>query len=114
MGPATQKGRFAATELPHSMRSLWIVLFAMTAGFTASGIVASLYRICRPHADTQNGWLERCVVLSIAGPTVIFETAVRGFTRKDWTPFFFWLVAAGLAYWSLAIGLVILGIAARL
>ena len=92
------------------MRSVWIILFAITAGFTASGIVANLYRVCWPGTDTRGGAILRGLVMIVAGPNVIFETAVRAFSRKEWSPSFFWLVAAGLAYWSLAIGLFILDI----
>ncbi len=49
----------------------------------------------------------------VAGPTVLFETAVRGYLAKKWSPLFFWFVAAGLAYWSLAIGLLVLDIALK-
>ena len=90
------------------MRSIWIVLFAITAGFTASGIVANLYRVCWPKAESGSASVFRTLVLVIAGPNVIFETAIRAFARKEWTPLFFWLVTAGLAYWSLAIGLFVL------
>src|SRR5687768_6479444 len=92
------------------MRSIWIILFAITAGFTASGIVANLYRVCRPDAKERGGAVLRGLVMIVAGPNVIFETAVRAFNKKEWSPSFFWLVAAGLAYWSLAIGLFILDI----
>ena len=90
------------------MRSIWLILFAITAGFTASGIVANLYRACGLSGESRGGWIVRGLVMIVAGPNVIFETAVRSFASKQWTPSFFWLVAAGLAYWSLALGLFIL------
>jgi hypothetical protein len=99
---------------PADMRSLWIVLFSIAAGFTASGIIANLYRACWPNAESGNVTLFRGIIMIVAGPNVIFEMAVRAFTRKEWSPFFFWLVTAGLIYWSLAIGLFILDFAIQM
>jgi hypothetical protein len=96
------------------MRSVWIILFAMTAGFTASGIVANLYRVCTPSSEKGSSAVLRGIVMIVAGPNVIFETAIRAFVRKEWSPSFFWLVSAGLAYWSLAIGLFILDVAVHI
>jgi hypothetical protein len=93
------------------MRSLWIILFAITTGFTASGIVANLYRVCGLNAETRNGQIARGLILIVAGPNLVFEAAMRGLKQKAWTPSFFWLVTAGLAYWSLALGLLIIDVA---
>ena len=54
------------------------------------------------------------VVLVVAGPNVLFEKAMRGFLQKEWTPVTFWLVTAGVLYWSLALGLIVLEIVSRL
>jgi len=93
------------------MQSLCLVLFSIAAGFTLSGIVANLYRVCGFKPETRNGAILRVIVLIVAGPTVIFEAAIRGRAKKEWTASFFWLVTAGLAYWSLALGLFVLEIA---
>jgi hypothetical protein len=95
------------------MHSLWIVMFAIASGFTASGIVASLYRISGVAAETSKEKLLRNVVLVVAGPTVIFEAAVNGLLKKEWSPVLFWLVVAGISYWSLGIGLFILDVVSR-
>jgi hypothetical protein len=60
---------------------------------------------------TPRGELVRLAVLVVAGPSVIFEGALRGFSAKDWRPASFWLVTAGVLYWSLAIGLLVIDVA---
>nr|TFG53248.1 MAG: hypothetical protein E4H34_03930 [Hyphomicrobiales bacterium] len=89
-------------------------MFAIAAGFTASGIVASLYRLSGLSPDTQSGKIVRTAVLVVAGPSVIFGTALSGLRKKEWKPAWFWIVVAGLNYWSLGIGLLVLDIAISL
>ena len=102
----------AATE--RLMQSFFLVLFAIAAGFTLSGIVANLYRICGFDPDSRNGTILRLLVLVVAGPIVIIEAAFRGRAKKEWTASCFWLVAAGMTYWSLALGLLVLDVAISL
>jgi hypothetical protein len=92
------------------MYELTLVLFAVTAGFTASAIAANLYRVSGAKADSDRGRTIRLIVMSIAGPSVIFETAMQGYLSKQWTPITFGLATAGVCYWSLVIGLLILDI----
>jgi hypothetical protein len=96
------------------MHSLLLVFFAIAAGFTASGITANLYRTLGFRAQTPAGRVFRSVVLVIAGPSVIFESAVRGFKARTWKPLAFWCTLAGLMYWSLALGLFVLDVGMRL
>lgn len=96
------------------MRSLWIVLFATAAGFTASGIVAGFYRMLGLNDESRGGRFVRTVVMVAAGPIVIFEAAVKGFRTKQWTPAAFWLTVAAVTYWSLALGLFILDVAVHI
>jgi predicted permease len=93
------------------MSTFELFLFATTAGFTASGIVANLYRISGVAAKTDRQRLLRSLVMVIAGPSVIFEIAIRGLVNKEWSRVSFWLAAFGLTYWSLFIGLFIMDIA---
>ncbi len=92
------------------MNSLVLFLFATTVGFTASGIVATLYRIAGFEGNDASNKVLRAIVLVVAGPTVLFETAIRGYVANRWNPVFFWGAAALVAYWSLAIGLLVLEI----
>ncbi len=89
------------------MHSLWLLLFSITAGFTASAIAANLYRICV--GSPRDGHMAvRAAVLVVAGPSVLFESAVKGLKARTWHPVSFWLATAGVLYWSLALGLLVL------
>ncbi len=92
------------------MHWLLIIFFAVAAGFTASGIVASTYRIVArsPHNDRAN--LIRQLVLAVAGPTVFFATATRMLLAKELSPLLFSFVVMALSYWSFALGLFVLNI----
>jgi hypothetical protein len=96
------------------MHALWLMFFSITAGFTASAIIANLYRVSGMRAQSSGARTLRSVVLVLAGPSVLFESAMRGFLAKTWHPVSFWLAAAVVLYWSLALGLVVLEIATRL
>jgi heme/copper-type cytochrome/quinol oxidase subunit 3 len=92
------------------MYGIWLILFAVVAGFTASGVAASLYRCSGINSKTQSGKIVGTAVLVLAGPSVIFQMAMNGLRKKEWKPLTCWIVVAGLTYWSLAIGLLILDI----
>lgn len=88
--------------------ALSVVLFATTAGFTASGIVANLYRLVAPKAEKP---LERAAyfaVMVVAGPTVLFDNAARSWRTKACSSLAFWLAAAISGYWSFALGLFVI------
>ena len=74
------------------MHGIWLALFAITTGFTASGIAANLYRLSGVSGETVNGRTLRMAVMVVAGPSVFFERAVKGLMAKEWSPFVFWLV----------------------
>jgi hypothetical protein len=93
------------------MHLIALLFFSIAAGFTASAIVANLYRISGFQAETPRGELVRLAVLVIAGPSVLLESALRGFNAKDWRAASFWLVTAGVLYWSLALGLLVIDVA---
>ncbi len=93
------------------MHSIWLILFAIAAGFTASGVVASLHRFLGVNTQTQSGKIVGTAVLALAGPSIIFQMAMNGLRAKEWKPLTCWVVVAGLTFWSLGIGLLILDIA---
>jgi len=92
------------------MFELLLAVYTIAVGFTVSAIVANLYRISGAKTETSRGQVLRLVVMAVAGPSVFFESAVRRFIAKEWTAAFFWLATSGLAYWSLAIGLLVLDV----
>jgi hypothetical protein len=96
------------------MHALGLLLFSIAAGFTASAIIANIYRICAGKVESSGARAVRVAVLVFAGPSVIFDNAVRGLKAKTWHPFSFWLVTAGVLYWSFALGLLVLEIVVAL
>ncbi|HEY6578946.1 MAG TPA: hypothetical protein VIY09_06465 [Rhizomicrobium sp.] len=97
------------------MRDLIVTLFAMTAGFTASGISANLYRLLAKNTASSLGRATYVAVMIFAGPTVLFENAARAWRAKSCSSVAFWLAAALAGYWSIALGLLViqLGLAIR-
>ena len=89
---------------------LMVVLFATTAGFTTSGILANTYRLIanKPESGAAKG--AYYAVMVVAGPNVLLENAAQSLRKKDCSKLAFWLAAAIAAYWSFAIGLFVLDI----
>jgi hypothetical protein len=85
-----------------------VILFAMTAGFTASGIVANLYRILAGTDSTGFGRTVYYATMVVAGPSVLYENAAKAHREKSCSRLAFWLAAAIAGYWSLALGLFVL------
>ena len=96
------------------MTPLLLIFFAITAGFTVSAIVANLYRLSGAKAEDSSGQTIRLVVMVVAGPSVIFENAMRGLLARQWPLTAFLLVALGVLYWSLVLGLLVLSVALAL
>ena len=87
-----------------------VVLFCIAVGLTASGIVANFYRLlgCKP--ETLSARVGYLAVMSVAGPSVLFDNAARAWRRSRVPALAFWLAAAIAGYWSLALGLLVLSI----
>ena len=98
------------------MRDALAGVFALAAGFTASGIVASLYRLLAgKDTGSSFGRAIYVAVMIFAGPTVLFENAAKAWRQKSCSGVAFWLAAALSGYWSMALGLLViqLGLALR-
>ena len=97
------------------LHDLMVVLFATTAGFTASGIIANIYRlIVKTKAEKPVAKLSYWAVMVVAGPTVLFDNAARSFKTKACTAMAFWLATAIAGYWSFALGLFVIQLALAL
>ncbi|MEJ1969688.1 MAG: hypothetical protein WDN03_13790 [Rhizomicrobium sp.] len=88
-------------------RDIFLVAFATLAGFTASGILANLYRLIAQKPVSTTGRIGYLAVMVVAGPNVLFENAATSFRAKDCSSFAFWLAAAISGYWSFALGMFI-------
>jgi hypothetical protein len=90
------------------MQALANFLIVLTAGFTASGIAANLYRMSGFEPETTVGHFLRVVVLMFAGPSEIFETAITARISREWSAIGFGIAIAGVCHWSLILGVVVL------
>ncbi len=89
-------------------KDIVLVVFATVCGFTASGILANLYRLLARKPENGAERAGYFAVMAIAGPNVLFENAAASFRAKDCSPFAFWLAASISGYWSFMLGLLIL------
>ena len=97
------------------IHDLYVALFAATAGFTASGIAANLYRlIVTKGADTGLSRIAYLVVMIVAGPAVLFNNAAIAWHEKSCSGGAFWLAAGIAGYWSFGIGLFVVQLALAL
>ncbi len=92
------------------LHQLAIIMFVVTAGFTASGIAANLYRLVADKPQTAAGKTVYFTVMVVAGPSVLFENAAKKAREKSCSKVAFGLAAAVAAYWSFAIGVFILNV----
>jgi hypothetical protein len=95
-------------------KDILVVFFSIAAGFTASGIMANLYRLVAGERDTTQARIAYIAVMVVAGPTVLFENAAASLRAKSCSQLAFWLATAICAYWSLALGLLVLNVALAL
>ena len=95
------------------LRELAVLLYAITTGFTASGIAGNLYWVLVGQKENSVRPAYYATMV-IAGPNVFLQKAAEARRKKDCAWVAFWLAAALCGYWSLAIGLLILSIALAL
>ncbi len=93
------------------LNGLILIAFAIAAGFTTSGIVANLYRLCGFGTESAKERVLSAAVMVVAGPCMIFGTAIKGRVSNAWTPVAFWVTAALAGYWSLGLGLIVIDVA---
>ena len=93
------------------LKDLVVVMFAMAAGFTLSGIAANLYRL----VTGQNGNQEpHLLVMVVAGPNVLLQGAAKSMRAQSLSRPLFWLTSAVAGYWSFVLGLFILNLVVAL
>jgi hypothetical protein len=90
------------------VRDLLVAMFAMTAGFTLSGIAANIFRLATRRAGTTEPHL---LVMIFAGPNVLLHGAAESMRARKCSRLLFWLASAVAAYWSLVLGLFLLDVA---
>lgn len=103
------RGRRSARS--SAVHDMVVALFALAAGFTASGIVANAYRVLATDKASSLGRAAYVAVMIFAGPNVLFENAAKAWRTKSCSASAFWIAAAVSGYWSLAIGLFVIQLA---
>ena len=96
------------------MHNLVVAMFALAAGFTASGIIANFYRLVATDTASSLGRAAYVAVMIFAGPNVLFENAAKAWREKACSAVSFWVAAAVSGYWSIAIGLLVIQLAVAL
>jgi hypothetical protein len=96
------------------LHTMVVLLFAITTGFTASGIVSNLYRLIVGGRKEDFGRTVYYASMVVAGPSVLFENAAKAWREKSCSKLAFWLAAAVAGYWSLALGLFVIEVALAL
>ena len=90
------------------MHDLVVMLFAVAAGLTFSGIVANFYRLVARKPVSQLETAIHYGVMAVAGPSVLFENATKSFRSRDCSRSAYGLAMAVTFYWSMLLGLVAL------
>jgi len=90
--------------------NLLVLFFAVAAGLTASGIVASLYRIVARKPKTRPETALYYAIMVVAGPSVLLENATRSYRTKACSALAYGLAVAITGYWAFALGLMVLSI----
>jgi hypothetical protein len=92
------------------LHGVFIILFSIAIGFTASAITANSYRLIAGKPESTGAKVVYAAVMVFAGPNVLFENAARSFRKKSCSWIAFWLAAAVAGYWSFALGLFMLSL----
>jgi len=95
------------------MHQAAMLLFALTAGLTLSGIVANLYRLLAPKPEGLPARVLYFAVMSLAGPSVLFNNATKSFRTKACSMAAYLFAVSLSGYWSFALGVIILSFLAR-
>lgn len=93
------------------VKDLAIVMFAMAAGFTLSGIAANLYRLLTRQSASEEPHL---LVMVVAGPNVLLQGATKSLRSQNLSRPLFWLASAIAGYWSFVLGLFLLNLVVAL
>jgi phosphopantothenoylcysteine synthetase/decarboxylase len=92
------------------MHEFIVFLFAIAAGITASGLIASIYRLIAGEPKTKIGTVLHYAVMVIAGPVVLVSNSTKSYRDKKCSKAAYALAIALSFYWSFVTGVVILSV----
>jgi len=93
------------------MRGIHLILYSFAGGMTLSGIVANLYRIMARKPKSRTATAIHYGVMTVAGPSVLFENATRSFRARDCSRAAYAFAVAIAGYWAVLIGALIFELA---
>jgi hypothetical protein len=96
------------------VRDFILLVFAIAAGFTASGIVSCFYRMVAKKPQGHAAKAVHFAVMVVAGPNVLMENAAKSLKAKDCSKMAFWFAAIVAGYWSLMLGLFVIQVSIAL
>ena len=94
------------------MHGFIVFLFALAAGITASGLLASIYRLVAREPKTKFETVLHYAVMVIAGPVILIGNSTRSYRKKECSKIAYGLAVALSGYWSFAMGFFILSMMA--
>ena len=92
------------------MHNFIVFLFAIGAGVTASGLVASTYRLLAREPKTKIELVLHYAVMVIAGPVVVVSNSTKSYRDKECSMVSYALAIALSGYWAFVTGVVILSV----
>jgi hypothetical protein len=95
----------------HLLRDLTVLLFAVTAGLTLSGIIANIYRIFARRPQGRGETILYYGVMVIAGASVLLENATRTYRKKGCSAPAYGFAIALVCYWCFIMGIFVLSVA---
>jgi hypothetical protein len=95
----------------HFLRDLLVLLFAVTAGLTLSGIIANIYRLFARKPQSRGETALYYGIMVLAGASVLLENATRSYRKKDCSAPAYGFAIAIVGYWCFVLGIVVLSVA---
>jgi len=92
------------------MHDFIVFLFAIGAGITASGLIASMYRLVAREPKTKFETVLHYAVMVIAGPVILIGNSTKSYRKKECSKTAYALAIALGGYWSFAMGVFFLSV----
>jgi uncharacterized protein DUF6949 len=92
------------------MHDFIVFMFSIAAGATASGLIASIYRLVASEPESRLGTILHYAVMVIAGPVVLVTNSTKSYRDKQCSKAAYAMAIALSAYWSFVTGVILLSV----
>jgi hypothetical protein len=92
------------------MHDFIVFMFSIAAGATASGLIASIYRLVASEPESRLGTILYYAVMVIAGPVVLVTNSTKSYRDKQCSKAAYAMAIALSAYWSFVTGVILLSV----